>query len=64
MTCCGTVFNEMILTKDNHAQEKVFKDLGVEKNCREDDVRNTQPRGVNYNGLDSTCGLNCLEELS
>ena len=60
----GLFLNEMILTKNNHAREKVFKDLGVEKNCREDDVRNTQSHVVNFNRLDKTCGLNCLEELS
>jgi hypothetical protein len=27
----GLFLNEMILTKNNHAQEKVFKGLGVEK---------------------------------
>jgi hypothetical protein len=60
----GLFLNEMILTKNNHAQEKIFKDLGVKKNCREDDVRNAQPHVVNFNRLNSTCGLNCLEELS
>ena len=39
----GLFLNEMILTKNNHAQEKVFKDLDVEKNYGEDDVRDTQP---------------------
>ena len=41
-----------------------FKDLGVEKNCRKNDVWNAQPHIVNFNILDSTCGVNCLEELS
>ena len=27
----GLFLNEMILTKNNHAQDKFFKDLGVEK---------------------------------
>ena len=45
-------------------KRKSPKDLGVEKICREDDVRDTQPHSVNFNRLNSTCGLNCLEELS
>ena len=56
--------NEMILTKNNFAQEKVFQDLGDEKSCSGSDVLNAQPHVVNFNRLDSTCGLNCLEELS
>lgn len=54
----------MTLTKNNHAIEKVFKDLGVEKNYSRNDVWNAQPHVVNFNRLESTCGLNYLEELS
>ena len=54
----------MILTKDNYAQEEVFQDLEVEINCSGSDVWNAQPHVVNFNRLDSTCGLNFLQELS